>query len=81
MWIQLSFLMFGFWVFFWNSNILAVSIGKKRKEQHDANQAAMGMNPAYNGAYGATPQVSKSFSSTTAFPRYIGKHWFIYAFW
>lgn len=53
--------MLGFHVSFWNCNILAVSIGKKRKEQHDANQAAMGLNPAYNGAYGATPQVSRAY--------------------
>ncbi|KAK1385137.1 U1 small nuclear ribonucleoprotein A [Heracleum sosnowskyi] len=33
--------------------------GKKRKEQHDALQAAMGLNLAYNGAYGATPQLSQ----------------------
>ncbi|KAH9730505.1 U1 small nuclear ribonucleoprotein A [Citrus sinensis] len=32
--------------------------GKKRKDQHDANQAGMGLNPAYAGAYGATPPVS-----------------------
>lgn len=32
--------------------------GKKKKEQHDANQAGMGLNPAYAGAYGATPAVS-----------------------
>lgn len=31
--------------------------GKKRKDQHDAN-AGMGLNPAYPGAYGATPAVS-----------------------
>lgn len=29
--------------------------GKKRKDQHDPNQAAMAMNPAYAGAYGAPP--------------------------
>ncbi|KAL6210370.1 hypothetical protein ACLB2K_015603 [Fragaria x ananassa] len=30
--------------------------GRKRKEQQDANQAGMGLNPAYPGAYGgATP--------------------------
>ncbi|XP_044501380.1 U1 small nuclear ribonucleoprotein A-like [Mangifera indica] len=33
--------------------------GKKRKEQHDANQAGMGLNPAYAGAYGATPPLSQ----------------------
>ncbi|KAL5561431.1 hypothetical protein UlMin_031178 [Ulmus minor] len=33
--------------------------GKKRKDQNDANQAAMGMNPAYAGAYGATPPLSQ----------------------
>lgn len=32
--------------------------GKKRKEQLDPNQAAAGLNPAYAGAYGATPPVS-----------------------
>lgn len=32
--------------------------GKKRKDQADANQAAMGLNPAYAGAYGAAPPVS-----------------------
>uniref|UniRef100_A0A5B7BXY7 Putative U1 small nuclear ribonucleoprotein A isoform X2 n=1 Tax=Davidia involucrata TaxID=16924 RepID=A0A5B7BXY7_DAVIN len=33
--------------------------GRKRKEQHDANQAGMGLNPAYAGAYGATPPLSQ----------------------
>ncbi|XP_044494061.1 U1 small nuclear ribonucleoprotein A-like isoform X2 [Mangifera indica] len=33
--------------------------GKKRREQHDANQAGMGLNPAYAGAYGATPALSQ----------------------
>ncbi|KAJ4849287.1 U1 small nuclear ribonucleoprotein A [Turnera subulata] len=33
--------------------------GKKKKDQHDANQAAMGANPAYAGAYGATPPLSQ----------------------
>ncbi|XP_057439265.1 U1 small nuclear ribonucleoprotein A [Lotus japonicus] len=28
---------------------------KKRKDQNDANLAGMGLNPAYPGAYGATP--------------------------
>lgn len=32
--------------------------GKKRKGQHDANQAAVGVNPSYAGAYGAPPPVS-----------------------
>ncbi|ONK63336.1 uncharacterized protein A4U43_C07F14000 [Asparagus officinalis] len=33
---------------------------RKRKDQHhDANQAAMGLNPAYAGAYGAVPQLSQ----------------------
>ncbi|XP_050238845.1 U1 small nuclear ribonucleoprotein A [Mercurialis annua] len=31
--------------------------GKKKKEQHDANQ--MGMAPAYAGGYGATPPLSQ----------------------
>lgn len=34
--------------------------GKKRKDQHDANLAGMGLNPSYPGAYGATPAVSFS---------------------
>ncbi|XAR58422.1 hypothetical protein NMG60_11013807 [Bertholletia excelsa] len=33
--------------------------GRKKKEQHDANQAGMGLNPAYAGAYGATPPLSQ----------------------
>ncbi|KAJ8749553.1 hypothetical protein K2173_026202 [Erythroxylum novogranatense] len=33
--------------------------GKKKKEQHDANQAGMGLNPAYAGAYGSTPPLSQ----------------------
>nr|XP_043621239.1 U1 small nuclear ribonucleoprotein A [Erigeron canadensis] len=33
--------------------------GKKRKGQHDANQAAIGVNPAYAGAYGAPPPLSQ----------------------
>ncbi|CAK9175340.1 unnamed protein product [Ilex paraguariensis] len=33
--------------------------GRKRKEQLDPNQAAMGLNPAYAGAYGATPPLSQ----------------------
>ncbi|KAI8574765.1 hypothetical protein RHMOL_Rhmol01G0379300 [Rhododendron molle] len=32
--------------------------GRKRKDQHDANQAGMGQNTAYGGAYGAAPQLS-----------------------
>ena len=31
--------------------------GKKRKDQHDANQAGVGLNPAYPGAYGTAPPV------------------------
>ncbi|KAG5567756.1 hypothetical protein RHGRI_003066 [Rhododendron griersonianum] len=33
--------------------------GRKRKDQHDANQAGMGQNPAYGGAYGAAPHLSQ----------------------
>ncbi|XP_012569565.1 U1 small nuclear ribonucleoprotein A isoform X1 [Cicer arietinum] len=33
--------------------------GKKRKDQHDANLAGMGLNPSYPGAYGATPALSQ----------------------
>lgn len=35
--------------------------GRKKKEQHDANQAGVGPNPAYGGAYGAAPPVRFSF--------------------
>ncbi|XP_059625655.1 U1 small nuclear ribonucleoprotein A [Cornus florida] len=31
--------------------------GRKRKDQHDANQAGMGLNPAFPSAYGPTPPV------------------------
>ncbi|KAI3425490.1 uncharacterized protein J3R85_010222 [Psidium guajava] len=33
--------------------------GKKRKDQHDANQAGVGVNPSYAGAYGAMPPLSQ----------------------
>ncbi|XP_065860453.1 U1 small nuclear ribonucleoprotein A [Euphorbia lathyris] len=33
--------------------------GKKKKEQHDANQLGTGMAPAYAGAYGSTPPLSQ----------------------
>ncbi|XP_034689515.1 U1 small nuclear ribonucleoprotein A [Vitis riparia] len=33
--------------------------GRKRREQHDANQAGVGVNPAYGGAYGAAPPLSQ----------------------
>lgn len=33
--------------------------GKKKKDQHDANQAGIGLNPAYAGAYGAAPPLSQ----------------------
>ncbi|GLT42441.1 hypothetical protein SLA2020_164390 [Shorea laevis] len=33
--------------------------GKKRREQHDPNQVAAGLNPAYGGAFGATPPLSQ----------------------
>ncbi|CAN1171087.1 U1 small nuclear ribonucleoprotein A [Linum perenne] len=33
--------------------------GKKKKEQHDPNQMAAGLNPAYPGAYGAAPPLSQ----------------------
>lgn len=38
--------------------LLCSVAGKKRKDQHDANLAGMGLNPAYSGAYGATPMVN-----------------------
>lgn len=43
--------------------------GKKRKDQHDANQTAAGMNPAYAGAYGTMPPVS-----ILSFPWHPSKH-------
>lgn len=33
--------------------------GRKKKEQHDASQAGMGLHPAYAGPYGATPPLSQ----------------------
>lgn len=33
--------------------------GRKKKEQHDANQAGMGLHPAYASPYGATPPLSQ----------------------
>ncbi|KAJ9543177.1 hypothetical protein OSB04_022884 [Centaurea solstitialis] len=33
--------------------------GRKRKGQHEANQASTGANAAYAGAYGVTPQLSQ----------------------
>ncbi|KAG6415290.1 hypothetical protein SASPL_122696 [Salvia splendens] len=33
--------------------------GRKKKDQHDANQAAAVLNPAYAGAYGAAPPLSQ----------------------
>ncbi|KAL1542634.1 U1 small nuclear ribonucleoprotein A [Salvia divinorum] len=33
--------------------------GRKKKDQHDANQAATGINSAYGGAYGAVPPLSQ----------------------
>ncbi|KAG8389502.1 hypothetical protein BUALT_Bualt02G0236100 [Buddleja alternifolia] len=33
--------------------------GRKKKDQHDANQAAIGLNPAYPGAYGAAAPLSQ----------------------
>ncbi|KAI3787654.1 hypothetical protein L1987_42267 [Smallanthus sonchifolius] len=35
------------------------AMGRKRKSHHDANQAAVGVNPVYAGAYGATPPLSQ----------------------
>ena len=39
-------------------SLYASIIGRKKKDQHDANQAAAGLNSAYAGAYGAAPPVS-----------------------
>ncbi|KAF3673865.1 U1 small nuclear ribonucleoprotein A [Capsicum annuum] len=33
--------------------------GRKKKDQQDANQTGMGLNPAYAGAYGAAPPFSQ----------------------
>ncbi|KAK6941014.1 RNA recognition motif domain [Dillenia turbinata] len=33
--------------------------GRKKRDQHDANQAGMGPNAAYAGAYGAAPPLSQ----------------------
>lgn len=33
--------------------------GRKKKEQHDGNQAAAGLNPGYAGAYGSAPPLSQ----------------------
>ncbi|KAG9154155.1 hypothetical protein Leryth_000637 [Lithospermum erythrorhizon] len=33
--------------------------GRKKKEHHDASQAAMGINPQYGAAYGTTPPLSQ----------------------
>jgi hypothetical protein len=46
--------------------------GKKRKDQNDANLAGMGINPAYSGAYGATPAVSFSAAVVYFSGRVIG---------
>ncbi|GFS35617.1 spliceosomal protein U1A [Actinidia rufa] len=43
--------------------------GRKKKEQHDANQAGMGLNPAYAGAYGAAP-CAMSFFVTNLYGRF-----------
>lgn len=40
---------------FWSRSVHSLDVvGRKKKEQHDANQAGMGLNPAFAGAYGAT---------------------------
>ncbi|KAJ6710516.1 U1 SMALL NUCLEAR RIBONUCLEOPROTEIN A [Salix koriyanagi] len=33
--------------------------GKKKKDQHDANQVGVGLTPAYGGTYGTTPPLSQ----------------------
>lgn len=33
--------------------------GRKKKDQHDANQAGIGVNPSYAGPYGAAPPLSQ----------------------
>ncbi|KAL3531483.1 hypothetical protein ACH5RR_010805 [Cinchona calisaya] len=42
--------------------------GRKKKEQHDANQAGMGLNPAYAGPYGATPPIPYMAGVKAAIP-------------
>ncbi|XP_073292136.1 U1 small nuclear ribonucleoprotein A [Primulina huaijiensis] len=43
--------------------------GRKKKDQTDANQASMGLNPAYAGAYGAAPPLSQiPFAGARAVP-------------
>lgn len=43
--------------------------GRKKKEQHDGNQAAAGLNPGYAGAYGSAPPVSFQSSTTCSLYR------------
>ena len=40
---------------------ISLMAGKKKKDQHDANQVGVGMTPAYGGAYGTAPSVSMFF--------------------
>uniref|UniRef100_A0A6N2N1E8 RRM domain-containing protein n=1 Tax=Salix viminalis TaxID=40686 RepID=A0A6N2N1E8_SALVM len=49
------------------SDIVAKADGKKKKDQHDANQVGVGLTPAYGGTYGTTPPVSM-FSSFLGLP-------------
>ncbi|KAA0044384.1 U1 small nuclear ribonucleoprotein A [Cucumis melo var. makuwa] len=42
--------------------------GRKKKEQHDANQAGMGLNPAFAGAYGATAHSQVPYSGGVMVP-------------
>ncbi|XP_038906378.1 U1 small nuclear ribonucleoprotein A [Benincasa hispida] len=42
--------------------------GRKKKEQHDANQAGMGLNPAFAGAYGATVHSQVPYSGGVMVP-------------
>jgi U1 small nuclear ribonucleoprotein A len=44
--------------------------GKKKKDQHDANQVGVGLTPAYGGAYGTTPSVSM-FSVLLGLPYWV----------
>lgn len=44
----------------------------KQKEQQDANQAGMGLNPAYSDAYGgATPVIIMSSITSLFFEKYV----------
>jgi len=49
---------FSFYELFSSEIYIFLMAGKKKKDQHDANQVGVGLTPAYGGAYGTTPSVS-----------------------